>query len=656
MDCAGVRVCRWILILEPQAAVTLVPSRVPFSAIALSAGFLALSFPLADTGVLSGFLGWCAVFAYVPLLVWMGEHRRSLPVGGVFAVALLVHVLAYGAAFHWVLFHPNPTTIAASIGGVLTLALLASIPLAAAAWTARHAGSTWLLAIWAALMLGLEHVLSVGPWALPWPVLSMTQAALPHAGLARWIGAPGLTALILLANATGAAWLIWHRQQPQPLDRDSAAVSVQRSGVSANSEHPVNTRPWRIYGLATTLGLTFLLAPALTLPGQAPSPEDLPPLLSQPTSSDGPQPTLLIVQPGMDSDTWAREDPPGVIDRLMQQTSAAVDEVSSSDTAGSNAFSALSRNDSTRRSQQLAAIVWPETAISVSFLTITDYKRRFSAFAQSLPAPLLAGAILESSRDTTGSVTGSFYQNAALWLDPDTIAWDPAVNTDLIPQLDDTAVYAKHHLVPFAEQVPFAGTVPALQKFAVPSGSPSGSGSVAGYAPGPGPTVFPPFSVELYPSFQNGVTGELEDDTPLRIAPLICFETVMGPYARAASMPDQVTSGGAPTVFVALSHVGWWGRSAVLPQYRALTSLRSLETGLPIIVATVRGPSFTATPDGSVRLHTRWMQSTTVLVSIPEASPAPFSRGAEWIHVSIAVLLIVGCRYVSTTKSTRESA
>ena len=353
----------------------------------------------------------------------------------------------------------------------------------------------------------------------------------------------------------------------------------------------------------------------------------------------------------------------------MQQTKTALgeasatnkggrtlDEASASDAAGSNASYASLRNDSTRRSQRLFAIVWPETAISASLFAITDYRQRFVAFAQSLPAPLLTGAILESSRDTAGRVAGSFYQNAALWLDPDSLVGDPAANADLVRQLDRMAVYAKHHLVPFAEQVPFAGTVPALRKFAVPSGSAPGSNSIAGYAPGPGPTVFPPLSLELYPSFQNGATAGLENDPRLRIAPLICFETIMGPYARAASMPDIDPSSGAPNVFVALAHVGWWGRSAVLPQYRALTSLRSLETGLPVIVATVRGPSFTAYPDGSVRLHTRWMQSTTVLVSIPEASLAPFSRKAGWIHIGITVLLIVGCRYVSKTKSTPEPA
>lgn len=632
--------------LAPQAAVTSVPSRIPFPDVTLSAGLLAASFPLADTGVLSGPLGWCAMLAYIPLFVWMGESRRSVPPGRVFAVALLVHVLAYSAAFHWVLFHPNSTTVAASIGGVLTLALLASTPLAVAVWTARRVGPHWLLPIWAVSTLGLEHVLSLGPWALPWPVLSMSQAALPHAGLARWIGAPGLTALVLLTNATGAAWLISRRQRSRSLNRTEKDISSRQSGVSENSEHLIHASPRRVYSLAIALGLTVLIAPVV-----APLPH------SQPTAFDEPQPQLLIVQPGMSSETWARMDTTETIDQLIRQTKAALHEASqtndigsrmndgsASDSTGQTESSGLGRNDKTR----LAAIVWPETAISGSLFAITDY-HRLHAFILTLPAPLLTGAVLGGSRGAAGSDASPSYQNVALWLDAHTLTRDPAPNTNLGRQLDRTAVYAKHHLVPFAEQVPFAGTVPALQKFAVPSGVAPGPSGIAGYAPGAGPTTFPPLSADATPAIQKRKTTGHRDRPPLRIAPLICFETIIGPYARAASVPDHPASKRAPTVLVALAHVGWWGRSSVLPQYRALTSLRSVETGLPIVVATVRGPSFTTKPDGSVHVHTRWMQNTTALASIPEASPAPFSLWAEWIHVGIAVLLIVGCRYLSET-------
>jgi len=118
-------------------------------------------------------------------------------------------------------------------------------------------------------------------------------------------------------------------------------------------------------------------------------------------------------------------------------------------------------------------------------------------------------------------------------------------------------------------------------------------------------------------------------------------------------MPDAHAR---PSVLVGLSHVGWWGRSALLPQYRALTSLRALETGLPVVVATVRAPSFTAQPDGSVTLHTDWMQKTAVRVPVPRASRAPFTTWATWIHAGIALMLVGATRIASAHPLSRPDA
>jgi len=616
------------------------PSRVPFPAIGFSAALLALSFPLADAGPLSGPLGWCALAAYVPLLAWAIDQKQAAPIGRVFAITLLVHLLAYGAAFHWVVFHSNPITVAASVGGLMTLAMLASIPLTIARWAAKRGGSGWLLPAWAALTLGLEHLLSMGPWALPWPVLSMTQATLPHAGLARWIGAPGLTALVLLTNATLAAWLI----------RDWAS-------------------PWRLRGVGIALGLTFLLAPLLQLPDEAGS-------HVQTGTLNAPRAELLIVQPGMDVESWVRTDA-AAVNLLMHQTKAAL-APERSDTCSDSTTPPPAPNDpapndpvpndpapndpapndpapndpapnaSTPNASTPSVIVWPESALFDVSFAITDYDWQIHAFLRSLPAPLLTGAMLESPRKV--SPTRAFFQNAALWIDPRDATHIPSPRANDNDLLDRPPVYAKHHLVPFAERVPFSGAIPALQQLAVPSGGVAESGGIAAYVPGPGPTVFPP------PAATARSTPSVADvqHRSFRVAPLICFETIIGPYVRAASMPANTHTG--PSVLVGLSHVGWWGRSAILPQYRALTSLRALETGLPVVVATVRAPSFTAHPDGSVTLHTDWMQRTAVRVRVPRASRAPFATWAGWIHAGIALLLVGATRIASVHRLSRSGA
>ncbi len=597
------------------------PSRVPHLVIGGSAALLALSFPLAESGLLSGPFGWCALVAYVPLLTWVIEQEQTVSVGRVFAVALLVHLLAYGTAFHWVVFHPNPTTVAASVGGVMTLAIVASTPIALAFWTARNVGSAWLLPTWAGLTIGLEHLLSIGPWALPWPVLSMTQAALPHAGLARWIGAPGLTAIVLLSNAVGAACLIWFRHAAGRAHSASEHGDVQPSGAWSSMLRLIEASQWRLRGPGLALGLTFLLAPLLPLPGNPPS-------QSGADSLTAPRTELLIVQPGMESEAWARTDTT-VVNQLIGQTNAAL-----------ASKTAETLTDSTSNTPLPAIIVWPEMAIFDSLFAITDYGESFRTFLQSMPAPLLTGAMLESSR-STGPTTGSLFRNAALWIDPRAVPRPISAHVDLASQLGSAAIYAKHHLVPFAERVPFSGAVPALRTFAVPSGGGADSRGIAGYVPGPGPNVFPPPSADSLPA---PFAADSRRNPTLRIAPLICFETILGPYARTVSQQRGAPGGGRPRAIIALSHVGWWGRSAILPQYRALTALRSLETGLPILVATVRSPSFSTHPDGSITLHTHWMQKTSRLVPIPDAHPAPCSNWTLWLHIGTGLVLILTSR------------
>ena len=597
---------------------------------------LALAFPLNAPVPQGEFLGLLALVAYVPLLSWMMVAGQQESPGFVFAISLATHLLAYGIAFHWVAFHPNSITVAASIGGVMTLALLASGPLALAAWARAHASPRWLLPTWALSVLGLEHLLGVGSWALPWPVLSMTQAALPHAILARWIGGPGLTAIVLLANVLGtsAVHLLWRNVRGRFGQTDTRVDSRSRivpgrtaAGTGANGV------PWMV---AATGLIGTLILPGIFLSYPEPSPKATGP----PTA-----PSLLLIQPAIPPETWARIDTMAVVDALIRQTGQTLKERDSASTgegiyhrrvdARSIAANRLTEASSFLQEPATAEdapgriVIWPETAFPPSLFAITDYSGRVQAFMQP-GHTLLTGAVLPDSSSTSTYVQ---YRNTALWIsrldslsdhdrplhsNPDSKPASPLFLKEPVPGLH-AAVYSKHHLVPFAERVPLVDDFSILRSLAVPSGG------VAGYVPGPGPILFPPRTSHASPS-------------PPPIIPLICFETVIGPYVRTAvSSIDRDES----ATIVALSHIGWWGDSAILPQYRALTRLRALETGVPIVVATVRSPAFTAHPHGDIDLHTQWMQKTDTLVRPPPSNVAPYALQARWIDTGIALLLLL---------------
>jgi len=531
-------------LFSPQTS-THVPRRL-FRASILSGILLGASFPIDGLGMLEQ--GWLAMIAYVPLLrVTVGRPRRSP--GHVFALALLTHLLAYSIAFHWVILHPLPVTALASVGGVSVLALLTSIPWAVGAWVRKLASYRLAMATWALAMLGLEHMLSVGPWALPWSVLSHTQASMPHAGLASIAGATGLTVIVLAMNAavTRALGATGAQHGHDAGDRD-------RSGPSRRALVPI-------------AALAIVIAAGTFISTSHPS-----------SGQNGTR--LLLVQPAMQPPDWARTDTLAAVDRLLAMTEAAI--------SGLGTAAAGEVHD---RPRAVDAIVWPETALPP--LVFRDTATAWQTRVEALGVPLVTGAVQPVANESTSD--RQEYTNDVL----------------LFHSGERPDAYSKHHLVPFAEHVPFVDDLPMLQRLTVPAGG------VAGYRRGNGASVL-----------------QVREDSGLRIAPLICFETILRPYARSVARRE-------PDILLGLSQVGWWGNASVLPQYRALTSLRARETGYPILVGTVSGPSFTAHPDGRLEIHAGWMDATAQVVTVPPPVSTRYRAAGPWMDGSVALLLAV---------------
>ncbi|WHZ13156.1 MAG: Apolipoprotein N-acyltransferase / Copper homeostasis protein CutE [Burkholderiaceae bacterium] len=116
--------------------------------------------------------------------------------------------------------------------------------------------------------------------------------------------------------------------------------------------------------------------------------------------------------------------------------------------------------------------------------------------------------------------------------------------------------YDKHHLVPFGEFIP-----PLFRWFTRMMDIPLGD-------------------------FDRGALDQPSFDwAGQRLAPNICYEDLFG-AELAARFAD---AGTAPTVFVNLSNIGWFGDTVAIDQHLQISRMRALEFERPVIRATNTG-------------------------------------------------------------------
>ena len=195
-------------------------------------------------------------------------------------------------------------------------------------------------------------------------------------------------------------------------------------------------------------------------------------------------------------------------------------------------------------------------------------------------------------------------------------------------------VYAKQHLVPFGEYIPFDKWIPALQRLS-------------------------PIGVSLYPGeakvLEVPVKVATEHDPPegrVKVAPLICFEDTLPVLARrGAELGAQA--------IVLITNDSWFSHSWEAEQHAWQAVLRAVETGLPVI--RVGNSGVTGVIEGSGRA--RWLMDGTgrPLVDAPgcqletvqvRSAPrlTPYVRVGDWpllvlFAASLAGLFLVKCRH-----------
>ena len=167
--------------------------------------------------------------------------------------------------------------------------------------------------------------------------------------------------------------------------------------------------------------------------------------------------------------------------------------------------------------------------------------------------------------------------------------------------------YAKHHLLPIGEAMPFTTVIPVLAKLDV---------GQAEWTPGARPVPM--------------VVGTAEGDFPF--SGLICFESAFAWLARSA-----VVAGAR--CLVVITNDGWFGESAGPRQHAALARIRAAECDVPLIRCANNGISLISDRRGrvldSLELGRRGYVAATL---VPGPAATPFVR---WGHQPLFAGLVV---------------
>ena len=222
--------------------------------------------------------------------------------------------------------------------------------------------------------------------------------------------------------------------------------------------------------------------------------------------------------------------------------------------SGTGVITALRWYGEQLRDARSALVVAPETALPLLPQQLPE------AYWQTLRARFATG----QQAALIGLPLGSFsagYSNSVVGLKPD------QANQPVPLGLPEAYRYDKHHLVPFGEVIP-----PGFHWFIDLMHIPLGD-------------------------FNRGAVGQPSFDWQgQRLAPNICYEDLFGEELGARF----VDPARAPTIFVNVSNIGWFGNTVAIDQHLQISRMRSLEFGRPMIRATNTGATVIINHRGEV--------------------------------------------------------
>jgi apolipoprotein N-acyltransferase len=270
-------------------------------------------------------------------------------------------------------------------------------------------------------------------------------------------------------------------------------------------------------------------------------------------------------------------------------------------------------------------------------LTATEEDERYlpkSHFelAKGIQDPVDLIVFPESSMDEdprTDAFIGSNLRRIAIdhdaWVLANAIADAPdgrALNLNVLYGPDGTieGTYAKRHLVPYGERVPFRkfleGKISALRE--IPRD----------FAPGHKPGLF--------------------DVAGYDVATVICFESAFGYQIR------PLVHAGAQAIVVSTNNRSY-RRSANSAQHVAIGQIRAAETGRPVVQAAISGISALIDASGRVHAETKLFERTRLEGSVTAMrGETLYIRFGEWVDWACLVA-VLACVVVAIVRHRRPS-
>ncbi len=246
---------------------------------------------------------------------------------------------------------------------------------------------------------------------------------------------------------------------------------------------------------------------------------------------------------------------------------------------------------------QPAAVFWPEDADDVDPFLDPIASAELTQAAASVHTQILVGTVVEAGANRARN---------------EGIVWDPVTGPG--------AVYVKRHLVPFGEYIPFR-------------------------------SVLTRFISELGRVPRDYIAGDKPGILTVggvRIADVICFEV-----AYDGTVRSSVT--GQTGVMVVQTNNATYGWSGQPEQQLAITQLRAVEHGRPVMIAATSGISGYITPDGNIQQETRQFTAAVVAAEVtPRTGLTLADRVGAWPELAMAAAALAAWA-LAVTRARRAS-
>lgn len=181
-----------------------------------------------------------------------------------------------------------------------------------------------------------------------------------------------------------------------------------------------------------------------------------------------------------------------------------------------------------------------------------------------------------------------------------------------IDSSDQVQIYHKSKLVPGVEKMPFPALLKPLEKLAIDMGGTTGS---------------------------LGTQEEREvfssSDKSVRIAPVICYESVYGEFVT------EYFEKGANLIFI-VTNDGWWEDTPGYKQHLAFGALRAIETRTPIARSANTGISCFIDKYGTISQATPWWEKAVIRDNLlPNSSPTFYVKYGDILSETAAFLAVI---------------